>query len=277
MANYDLSQLHHKMLGILTAIDAVCETHHLRYYITAGTMLGAIRHQGFIPWDDDADICMPRPDYDRLISHAKEWLPQRYELICAENDDYYPQPFAKLQDAETTLIEHAHLRYLGGAYIDVFPIDGVPSNPLIRRWHIWRYKMLRKKLYFTYRDPYRHGHGPSSWLPLLCRRLYTVPTLQSRIRELLLKYDYDRSDLVQDYDDGYHGAMSKSILGRPTPVTFENTQLKGYEQYDTYLRQKYGDYMTPPPTNSQRQHNFYYLNMEKPYIEYANEDHEPSL
>lgn len=265
MATYDLRQLHQHMLGILTAIDAACKAHDLCYYITAGTMLGAIRHQGFIPWDDDADICMPRLDYDRLIAHCREWLPKRYELICAENDQHYPQPFAKLQDAETTLIEHAHLHYLGGVYIDIFPIDGVPSNTLLRHWHIWRYKLLRKKLYFTYRDPYRHGHGPSSWIPLLCRRLYSVPQLQADIRQLLLKYGYEQSLLVQDYDDGYDGCMEKCILGTPTPYDFEGTQLMGYEQYDSYLTQKYGDYMTPPAASCQRQHNFYYLDLNLPY------------
>lgn len=269
MANYDLRQLHRNMLGILTALDAACEAHNLRYYITAGTMLGAIRHKGFIPWDDDADICMPRPDYDRLIAHASEWLPKRYELVCAENDTTYPLPFAKLQDADTTLIERAHLHYLGGIYIDVFPLDGVPSNILTRCWHIWRYRLLRKKLYFTHRDPYRHGHGPSSWLPLLCRHLYTVPQLQADIRHLLLKYDYEQSHLVQDYDDGYHGCMEKSILGKPTSYEFEDIQLKGYEQYDSYLSQKYGNYMTPPAIPNQRQHNFHYLDLELPYREYA--------
>ncbi|MCR4852384.1 MAG: LicD family protein [Prevotella sp.] len=268
MASYNLRQLHQSMLGILKAIDKACDEHGLRYYITAGTMLGAIRHKGFIPWDDDADICMPRPDYERLIAHAKEWLPERYELICAENDASYPLAFAKLQDANTTIIERAHLHYLGGVYIDVFPIDGVPSNTLSRYWHMWKYKLLRKKLYLTHRDPYRHGHGPSSWVPLLCHKLYTVPQIQANIRKLLLKYDYDQSQLVQDYDDGYNGHMEKSILGKPTNYEFEGEQLKGYEQYDAYLKKKYGDYMTPPPAPKQRQHNFHYLNLELPYREY---------
>ena len=78
MADYDIKEIHGKMLDILTAIDETCKKHNLTYYIIAGTMLGAVRHKGFIPWDDDADICMPHRDYDRLIEHASEWLPEHY-------------------------------------------------------------------------------------------------------------------------------------------------------------------------------------------------------
>ena len=106
MAEYNLHDLHNVMLGILKAIDETCKKYNLRYFIVAGTQLGAVRHKGFIPWDDDADVCMPHSDYDQLIAHSKEWLPEGYELICAENDKHYPQPFAKMQDARTTIIEH---------------------------------------------------------------------------------------------------------------------------------------------------------------------------
>ncbi|MBP5666945.1 MAG: LicD family protein [Salinivirgaceae bacterium] len=271
MADYDIRPLQLKILEILQAVDKTCKEHNLRYYLTAGTMLGAIRHKGFIPWDDDADIAMPRPDYEKLIANAKEWMPKQYELICAENDKNYSLPFAKIQDAETTIIEHSHLRYLGGVYMDVFPLDGLPDNKIVRYFHVRRYKKLRKKLYFTYRDPYRHGHGPACWLPLLHRKLYTVEGLQQKIRELLLKYNYDNSTLVQDYDDGHKGAIRKEILGTPTPYIFENVELKGYENYDAYLSQKYGDYMTPPDGKHQIQHNFYYLDLEHPYREYHGE------
>lgn len=271
MADYDIRPLQLKILEILQAVDKTCKEHNLRYYLTAGTMLGAIRHKGFIPWDDDADIAMPRPDYELLIANAKQWLPTQYELICAENDKNYSLPFAKIQDAETTIIEHSHLRYLGGVYMDVFPLDGLPDNKIVRYFHVRRYKKLRKKLYFTYRDPYRHGHGPACWLPLLHRKLYTVEGLQRKIRELLLKYTYDESKMVQDYDDGHNGAFRKEILGTPTPYIFENVELKGYENYDAYLSQKYGDYMTPPDGKHQIQHNFYYLDLEHPYREYHGE------
>ena len=265
MTNYDIEVLHQRILRILQTVDTSCKEHGLRYYIWAGTQLGAIRHKGFIPWDDDIDIAMPRPDYEQLVAHCKEWLPAPFELVCAETDKDYPLPFGKIQDASTTLIERFHLHYLGGIYIDVFPIDGVPSGWLRRKWHFACYEYWKRVLYLLHRDPYKHGHGPSSWVPLLCRRFYTMEKVQRRIRTLLLKYNYDETALVADYDDGQKGAMLKSILGSPTSYSFEGVEVKGVEQYDRYLSNKYGDYMVIPPHSGQRQHNFHYLDFNTPY------------
>lgn len=270
MAHYDIQLLHSKILETLKTVDAVCGEHGLRYYIWAGTMIGAVRHKGFIPWDDDLDIAMPRADYDRLIAHAKEWLPEPYEMVCAETDNAYPLPFGKIQDASTTLIERLHLRYLGGVYIDVFPIDGCPDNPLRRKLHFARYEYYKRVLYLLYRDPYKHGRGPSSWLPLLCRRIYSLKGVQLKISRLLHRYDYDGCNLAADYDDGSKGAMDKLIIGTPSPYVFEGIEVKGVEDYDTYLSNKYGDYMTVPGQEKQRQHNFHVIDMEHPYREFGN-------
>ena len=125
---YDIRILQRKIISNLEAIDAVCREHGLRYYLWAGTMLGAVRHKGFIPWDDDMDICMPRPDYEQIISHWREWLPQPYEVIAPETDPTYPYPFAKIEDASTTVLERPDFKFLEGVYIDVFPIDGAPAD-----------------------------------------------------------------------------------------------------------------------------------------------------
>lgn len=267
MSNYDIHQVHQKTLNILLNVDATCKAHHLDYYIWAGTMLGAIRHKGFIPWDDDIDIAMPRPSYDELIAH-KDWLPEGFEMVCAEDDPVYPLPFAKIQDANTTLIERMHLRYLGGIYIDVFPIDGAPHGFLRQQWQFGQYEYYKRVLYLLCRDPYKHGHGPSSWVPLLCRRLFTLKGVQDRIRHILHRYDYQRSDLVADYDDGSKGIIRKTVLGKPSPYLFEGHEVLGVEHYDSYLSQKYGDYMTPPDAAHQRQHNFNYVDLDLPYRQY---------
>ena len=158
-----------------------------------------------------------------------------------------------------------HLKYLGGIYLDVFPLDGVPQSNLKQRIHFARYEFYKRVLYFIYRDPYKHGKGPGSWLPLLCRRFFTTAGVQRSIRNVMTTYDFDKSSLVCDYDDGMRGIMPKAELGTPTPVSFEGETVWGVQDYDAYLTRKYGDYMVIPKQSGQRQHNFHYLDLDKPY------------
>lgn len=267
-ASYDIRPLQLRILDILLAVDQVCKQHQLRYYIMAGTLLGAVRHKGFIPWDDDLDIGMPRQDYDKLMEYAPAWLPQPYEAVCAENDPAYPLPFAKIQDAGTTLIERFHLKYLGGVYIDVFPLDGIPASKVLRRVNFARYEFYKRMLYFVFRDPYKHGKGPSSWLPLLTRKMFTSNGIQRSIRRVMKKYRFENCRYICDYDDGLGGVMPKYVLGEPTGILFEGHTVLGVQEYHKYLTQKYGDYMQIPPKESQRQHRFDYLDLNKPYREY---------
>lgn len=271
MANYDIKELQQRILNILLEFDKVCARHGLRYCICGGTMIGAVRHKGFIPWDDDLDVSMPRPDYERLIAHAKEWLPQPLEFVCAENDPLYPLPFGKIQDASTTLIERRHLYYLGGCYIDIFPFDAYPSAALPRRWQCMKYHFLKQCLYLVHRDPFRHGHGPSSWMPRLVRKLFTMNGLQRSIRKVLTRYDYDKCDLAASYTDGYRKVLPKTITDVYGPFEFEGHTVQGIKNYDPYLKCMYGDYMTVPPPEKRVQHNFDYLDLHTPYREYREE------
>ena len=189
MASYDIETLHQHILQILLSVDRVCREHNIKYYCWAGTMLGAVRHKGFIPWDDDMDICMPRPDYDRFMLHAHEWLPAPLEALCIETSPTYPGGFGKIVDSSTTLIERAHSDYLAGIYIDVFPIDGISKNKMAQRMAVARYKALDKLLYFLHRDPYKHGHGPSSWHILLIHRCFTLEWARRQLRAAYLAYD----------------------------------------------------------------------------------------
>lgn len=269
MASYDIDTLHSHILQILLSVDRVCREHNIRYYCWAGTMLGAVRHHGFIPWDDDMDICMPRPDYDRFMQHAREWLPEPLEALSIETSADFPGTFGKIVDSSTTLIERGHSDYVAGIYIDVFPIDGITGNRLGQRLATTRYKLLDKLFYFLHRDPYKHGHGPSAWPILLIQRLFTHEWVRRQLRAANTAYDYDRSEYVIDYDDGFHGVIPKSMLGTPQPVEFDGHLLMGLEHPDEYLRQKYGeDYMVVPPHDKQRQHDFYYLDYNLPYKQY---------
>lgn len=268
MATYDIRPLQFRILRILLAFDEVCRAHDLHYGIMAGTMIGAVRHKGFIPWDDDLDVGMPRPDYEKFIAHSKEWMPAPYEFVCAENDARYPLAFGKIQDASTTIIERKHLEYIGGVYMDIFPYDGVPLNMFSRRIQYFKYEFYKQVLYLIYRDPYKHGHGISSWAPLLCRKLFTLQGVQQSIRKILTKYDYAKSVLIGDYTDGLRGVTSKEVLGEYAPYEFEGKTVFGIKRYDDYLTQIYGDYMQIPKGDHQRQHNFYYLDLDMPYRKY---------
>lgn len=268
MANYDIRPLQLKILETLKVVDRVCAEHGLRYTVIAGTMLGAVRHGGFIPWDDDLDIAMPRPDYDRLIAHHSQWLPAPLEMICNENDTDYPFPFAKIQNADTTLIERAHIKYLGGIYIDVFPLDGAPEGSLRRALHFARYEFYKRVVYFMYRDPYKHGHGPSSWIPLLVRKLFNRRAVHERMRQIMTEADYDTSRIIIDHDEGRRGMVPKNWLEPMARVKFEDTEVAGFANADAYLRGMYGNYMQVPDDAHKRQHNFYYMNLDMPYRDY---------
>ena len=270
--NYDIRILQRKIIGNLEAIDKICREHGLHYYLWAGTMLGAVRHKGFIPWDDDMDICMPRPDYEILISHWHEWLPKPYEVIAPETDPNSPYPFAKIEDASTTVLERPDFKFLEGIYIDVFPIDGAPADEKERKAHFKRYKFWRHLLFLRGRDPFKHGHGPRSWFPWLLHKIYSLEDLQKKVKDYMTKYPYEESDFVCDYDDGLKGVFEKRILGTPQVYPFEDKQFLGVEYYDEYLSNKYGNYMQLPPKEKQIQHHFFRLDLERPYKETAIKD-----
>lgn len=271
MANYNIRELQLHIKDMLLAFHKICEEHDLHYYMLFGTMLGAVRHKGFIPWDDDIDVGLPRPEYELLIKHAKEWFPEPYEFICNETDERFLGGIGKMQDASTTLIERSHVRYVGGVYIDIFPLDGISASPIAQRIQYLRYEYYKKVIYFLLRDPFKHGHGPSSWLPRLVQAVYSDKGAMRRFKKVMTRYSYDRSTWVSALNDGMTSVMPKSVIGRPTPIEFEGETVMGVEQPDEYLTREFGDYMQIPKEENRVSHNFHYLNLKQPYREYLKE------
>ena len=154
-----------------------------------------------------------------------------------------------------------------GVYIDVFPIDGAPADEAERKAHFKKYKFWRHLLFLRGRDPFKHGHGPRSWLPWLLHKCYSLEKLQRKVRSYMVKYDYGQSEFVCDYDDGLRGCIEKRVLGTPQPYAFEDKEFQGVEHYDEYLSNKYGDYMQLPPVEKQIQHHFFRLDLNRPYKE----------
>ena len=120
----NLSEIKKIELDILRAFRSFCEKNSLRYFLAYGTLLGAVRHGGFIPWDDDIDVAMPRTDYERFL---KEFRDERYEVYDLSKKGYF-YPFAKLCDTTTVLIEEMSVKNSIGVYIDIFPMDGIADN-----------------------------------------------------------------------------------------------------------------------------------------------------
>ena len=268
MANYKIEDIQQRVLSILLSIDKVCREHNITYYISDGTMLGAIRHGGFIPWDDDADIAMPREDYERLIEHGAEWLPEPLELLCVEKDPKCSGAFLKIIDGSTTLIERWGLYQLGGVYVDVFPLDGVANQKWRRKLRFNRYHAVKTWIYLRNRDPYKRGRGYTSWLPRLLQATVSNIKLHRLLKRIQTKRPYATSPLIADFDSGERSTMSREVFGRPTPVLFEGHELLGVEHPDAYLSHLYGDYMQLPPENKRRIHGFDYVDFDHSYHDY---------
>ncbi|MCR5394237.1 MAG: LicD family protein [Bacteroidales bacterium] len=267
--DYALRDLQLRLVPLIKCIDQVCREHGLRYYLWAGTMLGAVRHKGFIPWDDDADLAMPRPDYDILMAHAHEWLPQPYEIVGPHQSLHCPHRFAKIIDASTTLLERPDFLFPEGIYVDIFPIDGFTDDEAERRRILSRYKKLKKRHFFCFRDPYKHGGGPRAWFGLLFQKIFKADQVQGQIQDLMRTYDYDKCHTAIEYDFGTRAILPKQLLGEPKLYEFEGEQFYGVADADAVLTAIYGDYMTLPPVEQRAQHKFYYLDFNMPYRDFV--------
>lgn len=264
---YNIRDFQLRSVRLLEAIDKVCEEHGLRYFIVDGSLLGAVRHKGFIPWDDDIDIAMPREDYDKLIAHEMEWVPKPYSIITAEKNLQYPKYFAKFEDQSTTLVENFALGYVGGIYLDVFPLDAVPDNKMLRRWHYTRFNLVRRLLYLAYRDPYKHGHGFESVLMKALQGLLNKKRLHSMSHHILTECVGKRGcNHIMTHDQGLcaHRKEMFESIGR---YEFEGKTFAGPADADAFLSAYYGsDYMQLPPEAKRRSHYHDYCDMENGYV-----------
>lgn len=274
--NEETREIQQHLLGILKAIDQVCREHHLRYYLFAGTMLGAMRHKGFVPWDDDADVAMPRPDYEVFLKHANEWLPERYELVSPGHPDNYPYCFARVQDGNTTYIPRRSFPFVGGLPVDVFPIDGMVGPGFRRWWHYFRYRLYWKLLYFSQTDPYKHGKGFRSVMTIAIRKVLPPLFLHRKVKEVCMEFKYEGSALLADHDNRpERGILPKEVYGDPTPIEFAGETLMTVADPDAYLRYCYGNYMEIPKVIPQT--FFRYLSLDKPWREYLKEQEEQEV
>lgn len=238
-------------LNILTYFTEVCEENNLRYYLGGGTLLGAVRHKGFIPWDDDIDVMMPRPDFQKLLSLSIN--NENYNIIKPGTAGYYYN-FAKLVDTRTILEEKGIKLIDGlGVYIDIFPLDGMPETPDARKKRFKELNSIRKRINNTCLLKPKFHRNPFAYLNA-CRiynsnKYIDLPSLQKKYLDLALKNSFDDSEFVFAAGGAYgaRDIFPGKWFEKEIELQFENLSVKAFNGYDFYLTQLYGDYMTLPP------------------------------
>lgn len=249
-------------LQLLKDFADYCEKHNLRYCLDAGTLLGAVRHKGFIPWDDDIDVIMPRPDYERFYELTKtQPVTENIEVRCNRNCETYSTPIIKLMDNRTDgHEEHLADEIMSGVWIDVFPMDGVPSDKKLREEHIAHIMKLYKRLEYASR-PLKFTPNPLKLAKRLAIYLgyhhFGYKKLADELDVLAQKYRYEDCEDIGLLAFGYCPIISKKDYEETILLPFEGLQFRAPKNYDKYLTILFGDYMTPPPPEKQISAHFY--------------------
>lgn len=247
-------------LDILISVDEFCKKHNIQYFLAYGTLIGALRHRGYIPWDDDIDIAMPRPDYEKFIkSYGKEGN-DTYYVLSPDSDKLYPYTFAKICKSGTHITEFSSLKYDLGVNIDLFPIDGLPAGKAEIKSHYSKICFYRdclnvKRIKLDFK---KRSLQKNCTLTLAKVALWPVPyrALINKIVNLSKKYSYSESCFAADLNFGNENrCLPKTIFEQDVPVEFENHRFPAPVGYDRWLRVIYGEYMQLPPLEKQVTHH----------------------
>lgn len=270
MNDQELRDLQLNLLEILKYIDKICKKNKLRYYLIYGSCIGAIRHNGFIPWDDDLDIAMPLEDYEKFCSILKGSKNKKYFLQTRETDKNYYLDFAKVRDTETTLIDEYNYDKMDivlGTYIDIFPLVGVPKS---------RFKKLIQKinraLFFATDRSMINNRIIKAIFDLIVK-VIGKKTIRKICFENMMKYSCEECEewfsiFGEYYDEDIH---PKKYYGQGKIVDFEDIRVPVPENYDHYLKKLYGNYMQLPDKSKRKpSHSIRILDLKNPYTKYIN-------
>ena len=254
-------------LDMLVELDKVCRKHNIKYSMFGGTLLGAIRHKGFIPWDDDIDVVMLREEYDKFKKHIDELDSSICYFQDNDTDPEYRWGYGKLRRTNTKFIRvgQEHLKCKTGIFIDVFPLDDIPKSTIGQMINDFRCFCLRK---ITYSEVGRVSESNSKFKKFIYSLLSKIPLsfVFNKFKKMTKNSNNKSDNLVRTY---FYTAIGKLYRKHPlkcrygmpkkwflnlSEYTFEGHKFYGCKDYDEVLTFAFGDYMTLPPENKRDPH-----------------------
>lgn len=260
----DISEIQQMELGIMEYIHEVCQKIGVKYFLAYGSLIGAVRHQGFIPWDDDMDICMLRDDYEKLQDYLIAHPDERYELMSYKNNVNYVYPFMKVQDNHTYLVEEdVRIDSDMGIYVDIFPVDGYEDDQAFKDKMT---KIIKKRQLSCY--TFKGITNTKSVVNSIIRYISVIIFYFTNTNKYVAQIDeLAKSRKVEDYelvDYLIYKDMNKPVWKREWLEQVESGSFEGKEfmipkHYHEILTSDYGDYMQLPPVEQRVSHHDFKL------------------
>lgn len=264
--DHKLNKLKQEDLKILKTFIKICEEHHLRYFIIYGSFLGAVRHQGFIPWDDDIDVAMPRPDYEKFFEIADSVLPDDLYASSYKDGESHVTVCSKLCSKQKDFTLNTAGEVLEtGAWIDINAIDGAPNTSIGQKIFKLRFVYRRGMCQLANFSRVVNLKRPRPWYQKAIIKLAQISKIENRLdsikqgekyHRLLSSIPYETAKKVASFqgDWGIEGVVKKEVYGEGRLYPFEDIMVVGPVDYDTYLKAYYGDWRTPPSQDNRNIH-----------------------
>lgn len=272
----EVSDIQKLLYFLMKRFHEICEQHNLYYVIFGGTMLGAVRHQAMVPWDDDIDVCMPRGDYEKFLRIVNEKYTDNFIVKCYPQKGYVYN-FAKFCLKDSLIVEKDLLPQVANLmlYVDVFPVDGYPPKETEKKHFdkLCFYKKSRCKSIYKIVPSKTWWKKPYAFFKYVKRLPYRLIGYKYFVKKEIeesKKYDFDACEYVSMQGAGWNqkGKLSKKCFLDRKLYQFGKLRVWGISDYDEHLTRLYGDYMTPPPKENQISNHSYKLYVKKEYLSY---------